>query len=860
MTLSYALQQQIRLRADAPAIVIASTPAITYGALGQHIEAITDLLHRANVGPQGRVAILIRHSGELAGAILAIVCNAVAIPMDPRLQAQQVLDLHHRVHLDALLTDDATLCLEGWSPPYLSPGMLGGTKLFLSTPGGPPGASWQPVPRGDEAMAFIVRTSGTTAQPKLVPATHANVLTRAAMFHQRLALTAEDRAFCVAKLFYGHGLNTCLFAPLLIGGSLACPPDPTQEPKSDDLLGWLRDLQPTYCSAGPTFYLNLLERALARGEQPRHTLRLMQTGGSAMPEKTRNALQGVFGVPVLDAYGTSETGQVTANGWEPAERREGSVGRCDASQLAVVAEDGRLRPAGSVGEIVARGPALSPAYLDGSGEMQPILAEGWYHSGDLGFIDSDGFLFLTGRVKELINRGGEKISPAEVDLALLRHPDVTEAAAFAVSHSRLGEDVAAAVVLRTGATTTALQLRQYLHTQLPAFKVPRTIHVASELPKGDSGKINRSVLSEHFRRAEAASITPPWSSLELHIVTLWARLLGRSAVGATEDFFELGGDSLLAEQMLLELQTLTGYKLDSSELLEAATPRSLAEALVSRDPRATDPLVRLNASGNRPPLVFFHGEINGGGFYTRRIAAKLGPEQPLWLLRPFDATAGTLPTFEAMAAHYLAVLKRAGLRPPFIFGGHCNGALLAQATAREAEAAGDQVALVILIDPVSLNARWRLRAQSRVLQVLLRLVIADPDKRRRRFEYRMTQLWLATEHPQWALGRLLRPLRSARNDGVTAPAAANADSRFAARMKTYYFAMAGFIPRRLVAKLVCITPDASRSRFNFAAAPWQRLTGSFESIATAGDHTSCLTTEADALIANIRRVLQANGK
>ena len=350
-------------------------------------------------------------------------------------------------------------------------------------------------------------------------------------------LTPDDRAFCATPLYYSQALKGMLFTSLLLGGSVACP-DPAS---NGDVLSSLADLQPTWLAAGPAFLVNLLERALARRGAPLlHYLRFIRSGAAPLPLAVRQGLEEVFGVPVLEGYGLTETGTVAANSIAPEHRKPGTVGRPLPHDVAIRAEDGRLLPSGATGEIVVRGPGVMPGYLYNEDANRAAFVDGWFRTGDLGSIDAEGFLTLLGRLKDLINRGGEKISLYEVERALLLHASVRDAAAFSVPHPRLGENVAAAVVLMPGATATPTDIKAFLADHLAPFKIPQHVDIMPELPKGATGKTLRLQLSK-AAADRIRNVVPPENLLHFLILEIWQRLLGRADIGIDEDFFEAGG-------------------------------------------------------------------------------------------------------------------------------------------------------------------------------------------------------------------------------------------------------------------------------------------------------------------------------
>jgi len=388
-------------------------------------------------------------------------------------------------------------------------------------------------------------------------------------------LTPQDRCLNVSPVYYSHALTTTVLPPLMTGGSIAFPSNPT----SVDLLEWFGRLKPTWYSAGPTLHLAVLEKAeQLPNARTMHSLRLISTAGAPITREVYDGIQSALGVPVLEHYGSSETAQIASNRPPPGPARFGTVGIPWMGIVKIADANGRPLPAGERGEIWVNGPSVMAGYLNAPEGGRTVFVDGWYRSGDVGSLDADGFLTLHGREKELINRGGEKISPYEIDLALLCHPQVAQAAAFGVPHPRLGEDAAAAVVLNPAATVTPAELREFISAHLAPFKVPRRITIVDQLPKGITGKVQRKRLSEALReKSEQAGISE--EALHASLAQLWKRVLKIKSISLDDDFFEKGGDSLLAMDVSLELQQLMGWELPESILFEAPTIRELAKQL-----------------------------------------------------------------------------------------------------------------------------------------------------------------------------------------------------------------------------------------------------------------------------------------
>ncbi|MGY3363760.1 acyl-CoA synthetase (AMP-forming)/AMP-acid ligase II [Bradyrhizobium sp. GM2.4] len=304
-------------------------------------------------------------------------------------------------------------------------------------------ASSSGASRGDDD-AFILLTSGTAARPKMVPLTHRNVCLSAYNAGRVLSLASHDRLLNVLPLFHAHGLISGLLTALAAGSSVVC----TEGFDAASFFGWMRQLRPTWYTAVPTIHRALLTAAEANPDLARSSsLRVIRSASASLTPAILDGLEATFGVPVLETYGMTEAAsQIAANPFEL--RKVGSVGRAAGPEITIMDETGRALASGQHGEIMLRGPNMSRGYYNDEAATQAAFRDGWFRTGDLGYLDADGYLFIVGRIKDVINRGGQKISPLEVEEVLLSHPAVLEAGVFAVPHPKLGENVAAIVVLR----------------------------------------------------------------------------------------------------------------------------------------------------------------------------------------------------------------------------------------------------------------------------------------------------------------------------------------------------------------------------------------------------------------------------
>ena len=480
--------------ANGPALMTIENEVIDHATLRREVDRLANQLRRAGLGPNDRIAIVLANGPEMALVLLAAMSVGCAAPLNPKYREDEFRFYLDDLHAAALLT------VRGASPAAHAAAPAGTVAIDVGGEGlsidliarATVEISRDPVaPRptpDDEAL--VLHTSGTTSRPKIVPLRQRNLARSATNIAASLQLTAADRSLNVMPLFHIHGIMAGLLAPLSAGGSIICAP-------SFDAFKfhrWLDELQPTYYSAVPTMHQMVLARA---PERRRTTLRFVRSSSASLPRPVFDGLRELFDVPVIEAYGMTEAShQMACNPLPPAVAKPGSVGVAAGIEVAILDAANHVLPPGERGEVAIRGATVVDAYENNPSANEAAFTAGWFRTGDEGMLDNDGYLFLTGRLKEQINRGGEKISPIEIDETLLRHPAIAEAVTFAIPHDKLGEEVGAAVVLVEGGNVTERDLRAYLGEQLAAFKVPRRIVFVAEIPKGATGKIQRIGLAD----------------------------------------------------------------------------------------------------------------------------------------------------------------------------------------------------------------------------------------------------------------------------------------------------------------------------------------------------------------------------
>jgi len=439
-----------------------------------------------------------------------------------------------------------------------------------------------------------------------------------------------------------------------------------------------------------------------------HRLRLVRSSSASLPVPVFERLEETLGVPVIEAYGMTEAAhQMASNPVPPGRRVPGSVGVAAGPEIAVLDPKGEVLPPGAIGEVAIRGENVFSGYEANHDANAAAFVNGWFRTGDEGTIDEDGYLVLRGRLKEIINRGGEKVTPSEIDDRLLSHPTVTQAVTFPVHHPQLGEEVAAAVVLAPGSAVDEATLQDFVAQTLAPFKVPRRVVVVDEIPKGATGKIQRIGLADRLGveirpPATAGSGGEPSTTLEVELARIWSDVLGLDRVGVLDDFFTLGGDSILGTEAVARIRDLTGRAdLPLVTIVRAPSVAAMAGELNgSLTTLTASGAIPIQPKGGKTPLFFVHG-ADGEVLPFVAVGRRLGEDRPFYGLRApgIDHDAPPEPTIEKLAAGYVDEIRAAQPRGPYVLGGFCMGATVALEMSRLLEEAGERIALLVLVDP-----------------------------------------------------------------------------------------------------------------------------------------------------------------
>jgi acyl-CoA synthetase (AMP-forming)/AMP-acid ligase II len=498
MTRYSTISQLLSVGADSSVALAApdATP-LTYESLRSQVARTVAALNRLGVGRNDRAAIVLPSGPTLALAFVATAAGATAAPLNPAYRTSEFEFYLSDLRAKALIVEQGStspalaaaeklgiMVLELKPAPELGAGAFEVAPVQAVQGPGVVGGFAEP-----DDVALILHTSGTTSRPKIVPLSQRNVTASARNISTTLNLVPEDCGLNIMPLFHIHGLMAGLLAPLVAGSRVFCTPGF----HALKFFGWMSEAKPTWYTAVPTMHQAILSRAGHNKEIiAANALRFVRSSSSSMPPQVIRELEATFSAPLVEAYGMTEAAhQMASNPLHPGKRIPGTVGLAAGPEVAIMDEQGDLLAPDQMGEIVIRGENVTQGYENNPQANGEAFTRGWFRTGDQGMMSPEGYISITGRLKEIINRGGEKISPREVDEVLMDHPAIQQVVTFAVPHDKLGEDVAVAVVLREGAALTEKELREFAARRLADFKTPRKVLFLPEIPRGATGKLQR---------------------------------------------------------------------------------------------------------------------------------------------------------------------------------------------------------------------------------------------------------------------------------------------------------------------------------------------------------------------------------
>lgn len=703
------LKERFTKFADFTALLAPGNKSMSYSELLLSIDETIDSLHRLGFLHTERIAIALPDSPEMQIMTLAVVSCAVCAPLNPRLAIEEMVSSLQELKAKAIVCMPCEKIKEAAARLNIKVLEISpwdkNSRNMLQVDSSFPLPAYYSFPEPDD-IAFLLHTSGTTQKTKIVRLSQRSLCAAANYASKELDIVPGDRYLHVLPSFHLYGMAQTLWA-LLSGITVISTPGFS----IDDFFLWLKEFKPTWYSAVPAMHQKIVEKIKESPNiLPRHCLRYIRSASAPLSDTLRKELERVFQVPVLNTYGMTEViMSIASDPLPPLIRKSGSVGRVlKGIEVQAMDADRQLLPKGQNGEIVLRGERLMDGYEGEQGLDTGKIFQGWFYTGDLGYVDEENYLYLNGRSKETINCGGEKISPYEIEEALQKHPSIAQAVVFATPHSDLGEQVAAAVVLYSGAKAGSKEILEFLLLHLSPTKLPRRIWITSSIPAMENGKIQRQNLWKHFKDQDQKPYIAPRNQQEQEMLLIWSNSFPDKKIGMEDSFFDLGGDSLAATRIISHLKAQFQVEVPLPVFFTHPTISQLCEYILNEKDRKR----RKEASNNS--FVTFHVvELQKGTtvplFCTPHVTGNVASYQHMVKFIPKNQTVYGL-MFECfwqnfhqlsmtlVCENFAKNILSKQPEGPYYIGGNCLGGIFAFETARLLYEMGKEVKLLFILD------------------------------------------------------------------------------------------------------------------------------------------------------------------
>jgi acyl-CoA synthetase (AMP-forming)/AMP-acid ligase II/thioesterase domain-containing protein/acyl carrier protein len=695
---------------DHPALESPGYQPLTYRDLRKQVLLVIKTLNAMGFGRNDRIAIIMPAGPETAVLGIAVMAGFTHTPLNPQYTEPEFQVILSRMKVKAIIvqkdheTAARTAALSRTIPLIEitpSPDRAGiftigtgmadeGNDVLFAQP---------------EDTAIVLLTSGTTSLPKIVSLTQKQVCKSVGILCSQLRHTERDKSLHIVPHFHLLGILGTLLAPLRGGGTVIC----TRDFIPPDFLSLLKNERPTFYCAGPAHHQAILRelKKVPPGELKNNSLRYIRSVSAPLPAPVRQELGMLLGVPIIENYAMTESPNITIN----MAGKEGSVGIPIIESLVILDEDGATLGSFENGEVAIQGEVVFSGYEDAPEENASAFINGWFMTGDMGYLDDEGYLYLTGRKKELINKGGEKISPPEIDQVLMTHPAVKEAMAFRVSDPVLGEDISAMVVVEDQHADEE-ELRRFLLERLIPFKVPRRIFRVDEIPKGPTGKLLRYVGTERYSIVPGEdartpgltndTVSPELSLYQEKLLEIWKDILDVTSLSTTDDFFRCGGNSLAAIELLIKIQRAFHLTIppDAIYLFPTIRQQALMVAQKTKTSEQYHPLiVPIRGGGTLPPLFCFH-PLGGWIVKYQDISPFFDQNRPVFGIRAKGLEPAETPplTIQEAVREYADAIKTVQKEGPYHLLGYSAGALYAFELACQFQSRGETVIFLGIVD------------------------------------------------------------------------------------------------------------------------------------------------------------------
>ncbi|WP_460989854.1 non-ribosomal peptide synthetase [Sphingobium sp. TomTYG45] len=566
---------------DEPALLAADADCLSRADLFAISDAVQISLAGKGCSLGSRVGSLLSGGPIDAAILIGAMSSAACVPLNPATPAREVIGAFSSLGVGVVLIRDDYPWVQELTDGGLEIISASQIRSSASEHKIEPQISFPPK-RADD-IALIMRTSGTTSGPKTVALSQEKICLAARNMQSILRLTPEDRCLNAMPLFHTHGLVTAVISALASGGSIVCQDSFV----ADDFFTWTESFRPSWFTGVPAMYQAIL--AAAQGNNwpsMEGRFRVVRSSSAPLPPAVAARVESFFGAPLIETYGITEASVVASNPMPPRQQKRGSVGLPTAAEIEIVSEDGATLPNGELGEIKVRGPMVIDHYDGNPSASEAAFRNGWFHTGDLGYFDSDGYLFIAGRTGETLKRGGNRVSLLDIENALTSLEGIAEAVAYPVPHPTLGSDIHAGVVLQKGSLVTGERVRSELNRITDSYKVPTRIRVIYEIPRTATGKIDRKVIPDELTFLDEIGQSPPQTKIEIELAALWSDFLSLPSVYLEDNFFDLGGDSLQLVMLLSKMEEHFNVRLSAEHIIDAPCLGKIAAEIAILQSRA----------------------------------------------------------------------------------------------------------------------------------------------------------------------------------------------------------------------------------------------------------------------------------
>ena len=722
------IEPNVKNNPDGPALIDVDNQVVTYAQLYEVVLMISEYLSSRGITINQRVAAIMNNGIEMALTFLAVSNTSSFVPLSPDYSEEQYRYYFKILKIDILLIpENFTGSLQQTAeelniPVYFLCRQDKNSVISYRLIGGQTQSHSTVSLAKDEDIAIIQFTSGTTATPKVVPRSHKNLYYSTQQRIKEMGLTSSDKVMITAPSHRGISLTDTL--PVLTVGGTVIYTD------IFDLAMFFtqaRRTSPAWILGSPILFYSIADYAERNHiKYESDTLRIIRTAGAPLTRELAGRLNNIFGVPVYEGYGSTECGNIACSLNAPKGYKAGSVGVPVDIEISIIDELGVIVGSGITGEIIVRGPQVITRYEND--DSRDSFYKDWFRTGDNGYLDKDGYLFVAGRFKEIINCGGEKISPYEVEAAISGHPDVLQTIVFPIPAGQRNEEAGAAVVLRKGVELYLKDLRKFLYGKVAAFKMPSSLYILKQIPTSESGKVQRNTLYEHIIALgikaqsfadELEEIILPHKESEFKLYKIYLGILPVKEISITDSFFELGGDSLKAAALYDQIKTELGVQVPLKYIFNNGSIEKLAQYIDGqRGHQPIHPFIMpFNDTGSKTPIFFIHS-ADGEAVMYRYVAINFDPERPFYGINFNPAAVEWIHpiNFEQMAEQYIKDMVTIQPQGPYILAGQCVGGIIAFEMVHQLVNAGQEIALLAIFDSILPDAEEKATLTNKLLR------------------------------------------------------------------------------------------------------------------------------------------------